>query len=189
MNSATYTRPADLARAALKRAGFNSRQVTVRDPHGNGIKVTIRDARVRIGAVNAALAAAEIPTITHGCDGQPITVAGYDVTYLDTVLAPLADVLEARILAAPNCITFELAPGIRAHRNDDGHYGEPELHRDGWFKPATIRYGAQKIAAELLDSGIGLDALNAWIAASAAATAANDNSTTTDAWLDRLALD
>jgi hypothetical protein len=41
--TATITRPADRLRAALKQAGYNSRQVSVRHPHST-LHVTIRDA-------------------------------------------------------------------------------------------------------------------------------------------------
>src|SRR5215468_2581965 len=45
--TATIARPTDRLRAALKQAGFNSRQVSVRHDHST-LRVTIRDASVSL---------------------------------------------------------------------------------------------------------------------------------------------
>src|ERR1051325_4992675 len=62
--TATIARPADCLRAALKRAGYNSRRVSVRGDHST-LRVTIRDASVSRSKVHEIAGAFESVSRDH----------------------------------------------------------------------------------------------------------------------------
>jgi hypothetical protein len=179
-----YAPPADKVRAALKAAGYGARQVTVRDG-GNymysSLKVTIRDACVRISAVEAIARRHED---VRRCETSGEILSGgntfVEVAYLDAITEPLVSAIEARLLATSNGEIVEVA-GARMSIDFDRsrpaaqHHAEVTRWDDehGSRFCSGVRHAARQLAVAWLDRGGSLADITA----------------PADAWLDRLDLD
>ncbi len=87
--------PAQILRAALKTAGFNSRRVTVRQDLST-LRVTVRDAGVSLSTVKAI--ADRFRSVRHCHATGEILCGGntfVDVDYLPEFVAPVAAVSTA----------------------------------------------------------------------------------------------
>lgn len=106
--------PAQLLRAALKTAGFNSRCATVR--HDNStLRVTVRDAGVSLSTVKAIADRFRSVRYCHAtgeilCGGNTFV----DVDYLPEFLAPVAAVVVALLAGADDGQIVDLTGGFRA---------------------------------------------------------------------------
>jgi hypothetical protein len=115
--------PAQRLRIALKRAGFNARQVTVRYPHST-LCVTIRDASVSLTKVSAIAEAFEFVSRDHKtgeilCGGNTFVRVEYTDALVDPVKASILAVLDP----APNDEYVALPGGFRAMKCTREHGG------------------------------------------------------------------
>lgn len=161
----SYSSPADQCRAALKAAGYNARQVTVRAESYASPRVTIRDASVRIGAVRSVLDAS-IPVRTVYSDGDSFVRDGYEAVYLDSIVKPIADAIEARLCGADR-MAVEVFPGVRLSHDGSNHTERVVRWEIGSRTGSTFCYGlrhaAERIAVEALDRGYGAPRASNWI--------------------------
>lgn len=149
--------PADNIRAALKTAGFKSRQVTVKMPHYGSVTVTIRDASVRLDAVKAV--AMPFERISR-CEASGEILSGGNtfvrVEYLDAIVKPLASVIE-KLLAESAGHVVSVGP-LRMSA-DACHWDEKVWKHDGnagHFYCTGFSHGAYRLAVELLNLGATL---------------------------------
>lgn len=146
---------ADKIRTALKTAGFNSRKVTVKEPHWGSVKVTIRDASIGIGAVKAVAGAFEN---VRRCQTTGEILCGgntyVDVSYHESVTAILATEIEERILAG----RFTLPNGAQVEADDVSRPHDTKVWKMvdgvGSMYCMGVRHAANRLAVELLDAGV-----------------------------------
>lgn len=149
---------ADSVRAALKTAGFNARQVTVKAPSYQSIKVTVRDGAVSLSKVRAIALSFEV---VRRCEASGEILGGgntfVDVEYADAVVAPVADVVEALLMSAPEGQRVRLAGGITAARYGQAtgaQWDEVRAEIPGEavdLYAVGIRHGSKRIAVAYLD--------------------------------------
>lgn len=147
----------DMVRAALKRDGYTTRQVSVRGDGNRDVTVTIRDASVRLRNV-VAIVAPICPDREYYGDGQPFMAPTYDVRYAPEIVQPIADAIVARVTARP---VGEVVPIAFARVSVEAR-GEVHRHDAGakGHYCAGLAYGARRLASELLDVGCGVDDLD-----------------------------
>lgn len=113
--TATNTaRPADRLRAALKQAGFNSRQVSARHDHST-LRVTIRDASVSLTRVQEIAGAFE--SVSRDQATGEILAGGNTfirTEYANTLVDPIKAAIVAVLDPAPNDQYVALPGGFRA---------------------------------------------------------------------------
>ena len=119
----TNDTPAQRLRVALKSAGFNARQVSVRYPHST-LHVTIRDASVLLTKVSAIAGAFESVSRDYKtgeilCGGNTFVRVVYDDTLVDPVKATILAVLDP----APNDEYVALPGGFRTMKCTREHGG------------------------------------------------------------------
>jgi hypothetical protein len=115
--------PAQRLRVALKSAGFNARQVTVRYPHST-LCVMIRDASVSLTKVSTIAGAFESVSRDHKtgevlCGGNTFVRVEYADVLVDPVKATILAVLDP----APNDEYVALPGGFRAMKCTREHAG------------------------------------------------------------------
>lgn len=93
--------PAQRLRLALKSAGFNARQVTVRYPHST-LCVTIRDASVSLTKVSAIAGAFESVSRDHKTGEILCGNTFVRVEYADVLVNPIKATILAVLDPAPN---------------------------------------------------------------------------------------
>jgi len=112
--STTHTTPAQLLRAALKSAGYNSRRATVRHDHST-LRVTIRDASAPLSTIKAI--ADQFRSVRY-CEATGEILCGgntfVDVDYLPELVAPIAAAVAALLAPAGDGEIVGLAGGFRA---------------------------------------------------------------------------
>lgn len=165
-----YQTTADRCRAALKAAGYTTRQVTVRD-RGNhmytSLHVTIRDASVRASAI--AEIASSFRDVRRDSMTDEILSGGntfVDVEYTDAIVDARTTPIERRIaegvgrdvIAIPGVIVTWDAP-----RSGQPHDAEVYVRGiPGVYRCWGVRGAARQIAIAALDRG---PAPTNWIAA------------------------
>lgn len=168
--SRDYQTTADRCRAALRAAGYTSRQVTVRDRGSNtytSLHVTIRDASVRASAI--AEIAGSFRDVRRDSMTDEILSGGntfVDVEYTDAIIdartAPIerriADGVGRDVIAIPGVIVTWDAP-----RSGQPHDAEVYVRGiPGVYRCWGVRGAARQIAIAALDRG---PAPADWIAA------------------------
>lgn len=123
----TNDTPAQRLRVALKSAGFNARQVTVRYPHST-LCVTIRDASVSLTKVGAIAKAFESVSRDHKtgeilCGGNTFV----RVEYADVLVDPVKATIVAILDPAPNDEYVTLPGGFRAMKCTREHGGRSHV--------------------------------------------------------------
>lgn len=161
--SENYASKADLARAALKAAGYSARQVTCRMGYRDA-NVTIRDAAVRAAVIDEILSNAIKPERVY-CDGDEFSAKGYDVSYERGIVERFSAAVEVRIRGgAPRAVTFA-APGVRVYIDPDSssreevHHLDGDIYRTAWDIPSA----ASQVARMMLDRGYGSPVPADWI--------------------------
>lgn len=115
--------PSQRLRLALKAAGFNARQVTVRYPSST-LYVTIRDSSVSLTKISAIAGPFESVSRDHKtgdilCGGNTFVRVAYDDALVDPVKATILAVLDP----APNDEYVALPGGFRAMKCTREHGG------------------------------------------------------------------
>lgn len=153
--------PAQKLRYALKSAGFNARQVTVRCPHST-LCVTIRDASVSLAKVSAIAAAFE--SVSRDYKTGEILCGGNTfvrVEYADTLVDPIKATFLAVLNPAPNDEYVVLPGGFRAMKCTREHGGashvwEVRMQGRGFDLYNNLAVGvtwaAERIAVAYLDA-------------------------------------
>lgn len=152
MSNTTVT---NAIRAELKAAGFNARQVSVKDRHYGDIKVTVRDIAVPLSAVEAI--AMKHQNIRR-CESSGEILCGgntsVEVVYDRNVIAPVAEAIAAIISSTECGYQAQLAGGYRATRYSDSPW-HVQVRAHGPGLDNLICYGvdhaANQIAAKYLD--------------------------------------
>lgn len=153
--TATIARPADRLRAALKQAGFNSRQVSVRHDHST-LRVTIRDASVSLTRVQEIAGAFES---VRRCEATGEILLGgncyVDTEYDDKVIKPLKTEIAALLTTAPFDTYVDMLGGFRALK-ESGMREEVRLQGPGFhFRndlACGIVWAAERLAIAYLDA-------------------------------------
>ena len=119
----TNDSPAQRLRLALKSAGFNARQVSVRYPHST-LHVTIRDASVSLTKVRTIAGAFESISRDYAtgeilCGGNTFV----SVEYADALVDPVKATILATLDPAPNDEYVALPGGFRAMKCTREHGG------------------------------------------------------------------
>lgn len=151
----TNETPAQRLRAALKTAGFNARQVTIRCDH-NTLRVTIRDASASLTEV--ARIAGAFESIRRCQVTGEILLGGntyVDVAYDKAVTKPLKDEIAALLAAAPYDEYVAVRDDFRAFKVS-GVREEVRLKGPGIDLRSEIAYGtvwaAERLAIAYLDA-------------------------------------
>ena len=147
-------------RAALKRAGFNARQVTVRYPHST-LYVTIRNTSVSLTKVTAIASGFESVSRDHKtgeilCGGNTYVQVRYD----DALIKPVQVQILAVLGPAPDDTYVDLPGGFRAIKVSRQHgaatyVGEVRIAGptfDGGTIAVGVEYAAKRIAVAYLDA-------------------------------------
>lgn len=181
-----YISPADKCRAALKAAGYNRTRVSVR-ADGGDVQITILVPIPRASIV-AAVESVISPRTVYS-DGDEFSTKGYSIAYAPALVAPVANVIEARLLSSrgqivtvlPGCdMSVPAASGWQIHHVDVMSWRGEVGRRVGSRYCCGIRHAAQQLAEDAIDKGWSADALAAYHLRGGV-----DHSS----WLDRLALD
>ena len=143
-------------RAALKAAGFNARQVTVKDRSYGDIKITVRDVSVSLSTVKAIGDSFRNVRICEGsgeilCGGNTYVEARYD----DSILDPVRAAISAIISSSEPGVTVKLAGGFTATRYADSPWrDEVRAHGPGLDNLIAIGidHASEQIAAKYLDA-------------------------------------
>src|ERR1044071_1145202 len=155
----TNDTPAQRLRVALKSAGLNARQVTVRYPHST-LYVTIRDTSVSLTRVTAIAEAFESVSRDHKtgeilCGGNTFVQVKYD----DLLIRPVQAQILAVLGPAPDDVYVELPGGFRAIKVSRKHgatyVGEVRIQGptfDSGTIAVGIEYAAKRIAIAHLDA-------------------------------------
>lgn len=119
--SISIANPADNLRAALKRAGFNARKVSVRQHHST-LCVTLRDASVSLTRVSEIAGQFEQVRRDHAtgeilCGGNTFVRVEYADAQVDPIKAEILAVLDP----APNDEYIALPGGFRACKVSSQH--------------------------------------------------------------------
>lgn len=156
MSNTTVT---NAIRTALKVAGFNARQVSVKDRSYGDIKVTVRDVTVAISKVEAICASFEN---VRRCEGSGEILLGgntyVEVRYADDVVAPVTAAVAAIIRSAQPGVQVQLAGGYTAsHYADSPWRDEVRAHGPGFDDHVGliccgIDHAAKQIAVKYLDN-------------------------------------
>lgn len=147
-------------RAALKTAGLNARQVTVRQRNST-LDVTIRDAAVSHAKVSAIAGAFES---VHRCEASGEILLGgnvfVSVAYADALVDPIKASIFATLDAAPLGDTVALPGGFSAAKPLPGH-GRP-YQGDVWMsgpgidslsdRAFGVAWAAERLAIAYLDA-------------------------------------
>ena len=160
MSTANDT-PAQKLRVALKSAGFNARQVTVRYPH-NTLCVTIRDASVSLTKVSAIAGAFEAVSRDHKT-GEILSGGNtfVRVEYADVVVDPVKATILAVLDPAPNDEYVALPGGFRAMKctrelGGASHVWEVRMQGRGFDLYNNLAVGvtwaAERLAVAYLDA-------------------------------------
>lgn len=158
--TATIT-PADNARVALKKAGFNARQVTTRQRNST-VQVTIRDPGVSLTKVRGiALAFWSV----RYCEASGEALAGgniyVQVEYADALVDPLKGEIVAQLEAAPEDAWVSLAGGfLRAQKVSLARRTHPAEAVRMWGRgidtrsqfASNVPSAAERLAAAYLDA-------------------------------------
>lgn len=154
MSNTTVT---NAMRAALKAAGFNTRQVSVKDRNYGDIKVTVRDVTVPLSVVAELVKSHENVRRDEStgetlCGGNTYVEVRYD----ETLVEPVAAAVAALIRSAKAGHRVQLAGGFTATRFDDQPwFEEVRAHGPGFQDHGLIARGvehaAEQIAVKYLD--------------------------------------
>jgi hypothetical protein len=153
--TATIAHPADRLRAALKQAGFNARQVSVRHDHST-LRVTIRDASVSLAKVQEIAGAFES---VRRCEASGEILLGgntyVDTAYDDKVIQSLKTQIAALLTAAPFYTYVDVLGGFRALK-ESGMREEVRLAGPGFHfrndRASGIVWAAERLAIAYLDA-------------------------------------
>lgn len=147
---------ADMLRAALKAAGYNARQVTVRHDSCT-LRVTVRSARVSLAHVEEIAGAFEKIDRDQAtgeilCGGNTFVDASYD----RAVLAPHVEMVEAVLRASSERVAVQIG-GHRAFWSRDGRdemvHTLTDTTRGRTVRAWGVSHGAEAIAIDLLSRG------------------------------------
>ena len=152
--------PAQRLRVALKSAGFNARQVTVRYLHST-LYVTVRDASVSLTKVSAIAGAFE--SISRDCKTGEILCGGntfVQVQYDDGLIKSIQASILAVLGPAPDDIYADLPGGFRVIKVSRQHgnatyVGEVRISGptfEGGTIAVGVDYAAKRIAIASLDA-------------------------------------
>jgi hypothetical protein len=157
----TNDTPAQRLRVALKSAGFNARQVSVRYPHST-LHVTIRDASVSLTKVSAIAGAFE--SVSRDYKSGEILCGGNTfvrVEYADALVDPVKATILAVLDPAPNDEYVALPGGFRAMKCTREHGGAShvwEVRMEGCGfdlynnLAVGVTWAAERLAVAYLDA-------------------------------------
>jgi hypothetical protein len=157
----TIANPADNLRAALKKAGYNARRVTVRQRHCT-LYVTIRDASASLTKVKAI--AHQFESVSRDHATGEILLGGntfVQVEYTDALVDPVKATILAVLDPAPNDQYVALPGGFRACKVSEQH-GATTYVRDVRLEGPTfdiynniacgVTWAAERLAIAYLDA-------------------------------------
>jgi hypothetical protein len=143
----SVTSPADNLRAALKKAGFTARQVSVRYPHST-LHVTIRDAHVSLSRIEQIAGQFESVSRDHAT-GEILSGGNtfVQVAYADALVEPIKAEIIAVLGPAPSDEYVALPHGYRAMKVSREHgatyYGQVTIQGPGfdWKNNLAVEVG------------------------------------------------